>query len=148
MPEKNGELSIALNAAKQQGRKYAAKRAIRLIRLDVKKHFRVPVEKILVGREVNEAVWKNGSYNVPKRIRIEVLKEKDGARVFLKGGKEKEAFLSKQKQKERKSEKAKEKETKKTVEEKKEEALEKEEQEKKLEEKRLKESAAQKAEFK
>jgi ribosomal protein L31E len=136
--------------AKRQGRKYAAKRAIRMVRLDVKKHFRVPLENIRVAGEVNEAIWQNGSYNVPTRLHIEIVREKEIARVYLKGGKEKEAFLAKQKQKERekKAEKAKEKEAPKTAEEKKEEIQEKEEQEKKLEEKRLKEDAAQKGEFK
>ncbi len=144
MAEKTGEIRIALNPAKRAGRKYAAKRAIRLIKLDVKKHFRVPLENIRVAQEVNEAIWENGSYNLPTRIELDVLKEKETCRVFLKGGKEKESFLAKQKEKEKKTEKAKEKEETKT----KEEAEEKEEQEKKLEEKRLKESAAEKAGFK
>ncbi len=150
MAEKTGEMRIALNPAKRAGRKYAAKRAIRLIKLDVKKHFRVPFENIRVAQEVNEAIWENGSYNVPTKIELDILKEKETCRVFLKGGKEKESFLAKQKkrEKEKKTEKAKEKEETKTKEEKKEEAEEKEEQEKKLEEKRLKESAAEKAGFK
>lgn len=148
MAEKESILRIALNPAKRAGRKYAAKRAIRTIKLDVKKHFRVPLENILLANEVNEAIWQNGGYHIPTRIEIEVLKEKETARVFLKGGKEKEKFLTQQKTKEKtkkteKAEKEKEAET-----EEKDEKEEEAEQEKKLEEKRLKESLAEKAEFK
>lgn len=149
MAEKEGTLRMALNAAKRAGRKFAAKRAIRMIRENVKKNFRVSVEKISIAKEVNETVWKNGSYNLPTRVELDILKDKNAAWVFLKDGKEKKAFEAKQKkEKEKKTEKTKEKKEDKTKEEKKEEAEEKAEQEKQLEEKRLKETMAGKAEFK
>src|SRR3989344_6679087 len=147
MADKTGTLRIALNPAKTAGRKFGAKRAIRLIKLDVKKHFRVPFENIRIAKEVNEQVWRNGSNNIPKKLDLDILKEKETAFAFLKNGTEKEAFLARQKEKtkEKKAEPPKEKKTE-TTQTKEETAKEKENQEKKLEEKRLKETMAEKAE--
>lgn len=141
--QKEKTLRIALNTAKQAGRKWAAKRAIRLVKKDIQKHSRAPLEKIKLAKEVNERIWENGSYNLPSRIELDIVPEKEGVIAFLHSGKEKAAFLESKKTKEKPKEKK-----PKPVSETKEEQEQALEQQKKLEEKRLKEEAAQKAEFK
>ncbi|MBU0636421.1 60S ribosomal protein L31 [Candidatus Micrarchaeota archaeon] len=152
MVEKTKTLRILLNKAKQGSKKYSAKRAIRMIKLQIKKHSRTPLEKIRLSKGINEHVWQNGSYNLPRQIEIEIVPDKETTRAFLKETKEKESFFKEQKKAEEKVKKkekeAKKEEIEKTAEEKKAEEEEKAEQEKKLEEKRLKESMTEKSGFK
>ncbi len=123
---------------------HRAKRAVQELKKFLKKHKRVKEENIVISNEVNEKIWGNGYYNIPKKIEIEVLDEKERVLVFLKGSKKIKEFLKEEKEKEKKKEKEEEKKEKEKPEEKEKE----EEEKKKLEEKRLKERFAEKAAFK
>lgn len=123
-------------------RKGRAKKAIRAIKLFVKKHKRLNEDQIAISKEVNEKVWENGMFGIPKKIEVELKKIEEKTFVFLKDGtelKEKEKEL-----KDKKKEKASAKPEKKTEE----EIKEKAEQKQKLDEKRQKEKDAQKVELK
>ncbi len=52
-------------------KKNRAKRAIRLIREYVKRHFK-KAETIIISNEVNELVWSRGIEKPPRRIRVEI----------------------------------------------------------------------------
>jgi ribosomal protein L31E len=125
---------------------HRSKRAIQELKRFLKKHKRVEEKNLVISNEVNEFIWGNGYYNIPKKIEIEVLDEKGKTLVFLKGSKKIKEFIKEEKKKE-KERKAKEEEKKKEKE-KPEEKEKAEEDKKKLEEKRLKEKFAEKAEFK
>jgi len=152
------EYVIPLRQAFNTPRSRRADKAIFLIREFVKKHTRAGPKDIAISNEVNEFVWKQSKFTIPRKV--DAVLKKDGSRVtvFLKGGKEIEAVKAKAEEKEKKGKK----EAKPKKEGKKEEKTEKDgkkgeekkvdekeaEQKAKLEEKREKEKNAQKAEFK
>ena len=125
-------------------RRGRAKKAIRAIKMFVKKHKRLNEEQIAISKEVNEKVWENGMFGIPRKIEVE-LKEIEGKTfVFLKEGKELKEKEKELKEKTKEDKKKKEEKEKKTEE----EIKAKEEQKKKLNEKRQKEQDAQKVELK
>jgi ribosomal protein L31E len=149
------QLTISLNFLNKYPSTGRAEKAIKKIREFAEKNSRAKKENIKIASEVNEKVWGHGMVNVPQKVELEILKEGNATRVFLKGGKQLEEYLKKKSAEEKeKAKKAEEKkkaeEEKKIAEEKKTEEEKKAEEEKarKLEEKRELEKAAQKAEFK
>ncbi|MFA4907757.1 MAG: 50S ribosomal protein L31e [archaeon] len=155
------EYVIPLRQAFNTPRSRRADKAIFLIREFVKKHTRANAKDIAISNEVNEFVWKQSKFTIPRRV--DAVLKKDGSRVtvFIKGGKEIEAVKAKAEEKEKKGKKEakpkkedgkaekteKDGKSEKKGEEKKPDAKEAE-QKAKLEEKREKEKNAQKAEFK
>jgi ribosomal protein L31E len=135
--EESKMLRIGLNPVKRFQLKKRAKRAILFIKKFVTKNTRIPVASVFISKEINEAVWKRGVSNIPNKLDLEILVEdKKTARVFLKDGKEKTAYLEQKKEAKKKKEEEKAKEEKKeTKEEKEAEKIE----EQKKEEKKLKE---------
>ena len=108
-------------------RRGRAKKAIRAIKMFVKKHKRLNEDQIAISKEVNEKVWENGMFGIPRKIEVEL--------------KEREKEIKDKKKEDKKKTDEKEKETK-------EEIKAKEEQKKKLDEKRQKEKDAQKVDLK
>ena len=123
-------------------RRGRAKKAIRAIKMFVKKHKRLNEDQIAISKEVNEKVWENGMFGIPRKIEVELKEIENRTFVFLQGGKEINEIEKQLKEKKKEDKKGKkEKENKKDSEEEK-------EKEKKLKEKKEKELNAQKAEFK
>ncbi len=138
------DYTIPLKKIFNKPKRGRAKKAIREIKEFVKKHKRLNEEQIAISKEINEKVWENGMFGIPRKIEVQ-LKEIEGKTfVFLKEGKEfkaREKEVKDKKKEEKKKEAKKEEKTKEQIETEK-------EQEKKLEEKRLKEKNEQKAEIK
>jgi len=125
-------------------RRGRAKKAIRAIKMFVKKHKRLNEDQIAISKEVNEKVWENGMFGIPRKIEVELKEIEEKTFVFLKDGKElkeREKEIKDKKKEDKKKTDEKEKETK-------EEIKAKEEQKKKLDEKRQKEKDAQKVDLK
>jgi len=136
--------TIPLQKVFDKPRRKRAKKAIRAIKEFVKKHKRLNEEQIGISKEVNQKIWENGMFGIPRKIEIH-LKEIEGKTfVFLKEGKELKEKEKEVKEKKKETEKKKKEETKKTKEE---NEAEKEKQ-KKLKEKRQKEKDAEKTEIK
>ncbi|MBT4334726.1 hypothetical protein HOD61_02820 [archaeon] len=71
-----------LKAAKHK----RSSKSIRLIKEFLKKHMKT--ENILIGKYLNEAVWKNGPKNPPSKVNIKVIKENDIASAEIIGAPE------------------------------------------------------------
>jgi len=96
-----------------------SKKSIKTIRKFVERHMKV--EKVLIGKELNEKIWERGSKNPPSKIKVRCVKKEDSCYVNLFAlpvkqskeskakGKEKE-LVKKGKEKEKKESKAKGKE--------------------------------------
>ncbi len=122
-----------------------AKKAVRAIKEFVKKHKRLEESQISISKEVNEKIWENGMFGIPRKIEVVLDKIEEKTFVFLKDGKE---LKEKEKELKEKKKEEKKKETKKEEKKTKEEIQAEEEKAKKLEEKKQKELNAQKVEFK
>ncbi len=99
-----------------------SKKSIKTIRKFVERHMKV--EKVLIGKELNEKIWERGSKNPPSKIKVRCVKKEDSCYVNLfalpvkqskenKKGKAKEKekeLVKKGKEKEKKESKAKGKE--------------------------------------
>ncbi|MBI4919238.1 50S ribosomal protein L31e [archaeon] len=55
-----------------------AKRAVTGVRRFLKRHFRVPVENVKVGKSLNEEIWKHGIRNPPSRVKVTAVKDAEG----------------------------------------------------------------------
>jgi large subunit ribosomal protein L31e len=61
-------------------------KSIRLIKEFLKKHMKT--ENVLIGKYLNEAIWKNGPKNPPSKVNIKVVKENDIATAEIIGAPE------------------------------------------------------------
>jgi large subunit ribosomal protein L31e len=68
--------TIPLRKAWAVPRKKRSPKAIRLIREFVKKHMKS--DQIIITNKVNEKVWGRGIEKPPRRIRVRVVKDKEG----------------------------------------------------------------------
>ncbi len=132
--------------------KKRAKKAVAILKSELKKHTRKKLEHIRVSNQINEEIWKHSTFNIPPKITVDVLIEKETARAFLAKTKEMSAFLKikedREKAKKKEEAKAKEEEKAKTAEEKKEEKEKEAEKEQKLLEKKAKEGSAKMTDLK
>ncbi len=55
-----------------------AKRAVTGVRRFLKRHFRVPVENVKVGKSLNEEIWKHGIRNPPSKVKVTAVKDAEG----------------------------------------------------------------------
>jgi large subunit ribosomal protein L31e len=79
--------NIPLRKGFQKAPRYKrASKSIREIKAFIKKHMKV--EKVVLGKYLNEEVWKNGPKNPPAKVSVKVIKEEDTARVELIGAPE------------------------------------------------------------
>lgn len=133
------EYTIPLKKLFDKPKRGRAKKAIRAVKEFVKKHKRLEEKDVAVSKEVNEKIWANGMFGIPRKIEVELSKIEDKTFVFLKEGKELKE-MEKQAKENKKDKKEAKKEEKDPEKEK--------EKARKLKEKRQKESDAEKAEFK
>jgi len=69
------ELVVPLRKAWNITRFKRSPRAIKIIRNEVIRHLKVKEdEKIWIDQAVNEAIWKNGIENPPRKIRLEITR--------------------------------------------------------------------------
>ncbi len=73
--------TIPLRQAWEGPRGFRAPKAVRLVKNFVKRHMK-PKEEIVMGEEVNEALWSHGIKKPPRRIRVRVVKDKKG-KVYI-----------------------------------------------------------------
>ncbi|MEM4257242.1 MAG: hypothetical protein QXU92_00690 [Candidatus Diapherotrites archaeon] len=131
------EYTINLAKAFLYQQKKRQTKANKVIKDFVKKHTRA--KQIKITNEVNQEINKN-SLNIPRKIKVKILKEGETARIFLAKGKELENYLKNKEKNEQKTKEKEQKQEEKTTT--KTENTEKEEKQK-LEEKREIEKTAE-----
>ncbi len=104
-----------------------SKKSVNIIQKFVMRHMKV--EKVLIGKELNEKIWERGSENPPSKIKVRCIKTENKCTVNLfdlpikknenKKEKQKKEETSKMKDENKKEEKNKEKQDKKKTSEKK-----------------------------
>jgi large subunit ribosomal protein L31e len=91
-----------------------ASKAIRAIKEFLKRHMKS--DNIVIGKYLNQEIWKNGPKNPPHKVHIKVVKEEDKVKAELVGApeepKEKKETKKPKKQETKKEEKLEEKVTK------------------------------------
>ena len=66
--------TIPLKKAFRVPRTKRAKKAIKVIREFLKRHMKVErLEDVVIGKSINEAVWKRGIQKPPRRIRVHAV---------------------------------------------------------------------------
>jgi len=83
--------TIPLRKAWLSTRKKRAPRAIRIVKSFVLKHMKVrteaegeeEAEKLVIDNEVNEKLWSRGIEKPPRKIRVRVVKDKEGVVTVL-----------------------------------------------------------------
>ena len=76
--------TIPLRDAHGRGtRKHRSKKAMAVIKKYLKKHTKT--EDVKIGKSINEKIWENGIQNIPRKIRVHVLKEADAIYSELVG---------------------------------------------------------------
>ena len=69
------ELVVPLRKAWNMTRFKRSPRAIKIIRNEVIRHLKVKEdEEIWIDQAVNEAIWKNGIENPPRKIRLQITR--------------------------------------------------------------------------
>lgn len=91
--------NVSLSKIYMKGRhRERANRVMKFIRAFAKRHMKAPEDKIVIGTDVNEYVWRNGIQKPPKRIRLRMMKDKDGTvMVTLEGQQAKKESFEKKK---------------------------------------------------
>ena len=74
MPEEK-VFNIPLREAFEKQRNRRASNASKIVKEFLIKHMKT--ENIKVGKSINDAIWKKGIQNPPRKIRIHVIKEED-----------------------------------------------------------------------
>jgi len=59
-------------------RQARAPKAARMLREYVQRHMKVKVDEVLISNEVNEQIWAKGITNPPRRLRVRMVKDKEG----------------------------------------------------------------------
>ncbi len=66
--------TIPLKKAFRAPRTKRAKKAMKVIREFLKRHMKVEkLEDVVIGKSINEAVWKRGIQKPPRRIRVHAI---------------------------------------------------------------------------
>lgn len=55
-----------------------ARKSVKMIRKFASRHMKTEDEKVIITQEVNEYLWRNGIQKPPKRLRVKLMKDKDG----------------------------------------------------------------------
>jgi ribosomal protein L31E len=139
-------LTLSLRDGKRASRKNRAKKAVLALRHEIIKHTRAKPTQIRLSEGINHAIWEKSTFNIPSKLTVDLLVEKDMVRAFLTSAKEMDAYNKKKTEAEKT--KKKEETKKETAEEKKEEAEKEKEHEEKLAEKKAKEGTARLADLK
>jgi len=81
------EYVIPLRREFQKAPRYKkASKSIRAIKEFIKKHMKT--EKVVLGKYLNEEIWKNGPKNPPSKVSVKAIKEEDKVKVELLGAPE------------------------------------------------------------
>ncbi len=81
------EYVIPLRREFQKAPRYKkASKSIRAIKEFVSKHMKT--DKVVIGKYLNQEIWKNGPKNPPSKVSVKVVKEEDKVRVELVGAPE------------------------------------------------------------
>jgi len=135
--------NIPLRETHEKQRRRRASNAIKLIRDFLVKNTKT--ENIKIGKSINDAIWKEGIQNPPRKVRIHIIKEEDIVYAELLGVEiktpSKEEVKKKEEKKKEKKEKIKEERKerkKKTIQEEIKEEVEGKPKEEKTEEKKEK----------
>lgn len=70
--------TVPLGRAWIRPRTKRAPRAIRLLKAFVRRHIKVDEESIRISNEVNEKIWSRGIQKPPRKIRVKLIKDKEG----------------------------------------------------------------------
>ncbi|MGC8924109.1 MAG: 50S ribosomal protein L31e [Candidatus Micrarchaeia archaeon] len=61
-----------------------ARRAIKEVRRFAARHMKADIEKVVIGTDVNEYIWRDGIQRPPRRLRVKLVKdEKTGAVIVM-----------------------------------------------------------------
>lgn len=55
-----------------------ARKAIKFLRAFSARHMKADEGKVVIGADVNEFVWKRGIQKPPRKLRVKMMKDKDG----------------------------------------------------------------------
>ena len=55
-----------------------ARKAIKYLRAFSARHMKTTEEMVVIGTDVNEYLWRNGIQRPPRRVRVKMMKDKDG----------------------------------------------------------------------
>jgi large subunit ribosomal protein L31e len=79
--------NIPLRKEFQKAPRYKkASKSIRAIKKFVSKHMKT--ENVIIGKYLNQEIWKNGPKNPPSKVSVKVVKEDDKVKVELVGAPE------------------------------------------------------------
>jgi large subunit ribosomal protein L31e len=56
-----------------------AKKAVHFVRLFLARHMKVEEDMVSIGKGINEAIWARGIQKPPRRVKVHVLKNEEGA---------------------------------------------------------------------
>ena len=80
-----------------------ARKAIKFLRAFSARHMKTVEEKVLIGADVNEFIWRNGIQKPPRKLRVKMMKDKDGTVMVSLEQPEKQKESAKPKEKEKAS---------------------------------------------
>ncbi|MEM0437800.1 MAG: 50S ribosomal protein L31e [Candidatus Micrarchaeia archaeon] len=83
-----------------------ARKAIKMVRGFAARHMKTPEEKVVIGMDVNELIWQNGMQRPPRKLRLKMLKDKDGTVMVSLEAAAKAPVVKKEKDAAKKPEKA------------------------------------------
>ncbi len=84
MAEEERILNVPLRKAKMVPRTRRANYAIKLLRIYVSRHMKVPVENVWIDTRVNEEIWKRGIQKPPSKITVKAIKfDEDTVEVLM-----------------------------------------------------------------
>jgi large subunit ribosomal protein L31e len=64
-----------------------APRAMRILKVFIKRHMKAGDESIIISNEVNEKIWSRGIEKPPRKIRVRAVKDREGlVTVYLAEG--------------------------------------------------------------
>ncbi len=72
------EYVINLRRTREVSRTKRAPYAIRLLRRMISRHMHVDPENVKISSDVSEIIWSRGIEKPPRRIKVKVVKRKDG----------------------------------------------------------------------
>ncbi len=55
-----------------------SKKAMKVLKEFLARHMKTDIKNVLIGKNLNEHVWKNGIRNPPHHVKVEAIKDKDG----------------------------------------------------------------------
>lgn len=82
-----------------------ARKAVKIVGQFASRHMKTEGEKVVITKEVNEYIWRNGIQKPPRRLRLKMMKDKDGTVMVMLEKEDKGAEKKVVKEKEKPQEK-------------------------------------------